>query len=439
MENPGKEMHELMKKLFPICRSLTGNGVRETLNIIKGHIPITMHEVPSGTKAFDWTVGKEWNIQDAYVLDPQGQKILDFKRNNLHVMGYSVPINKMVFLEELQEHLYSLPEQPDAIPYVFSYYKEAWGFCMADRQRQKLKAGQYRVVIDSTLSDGHLTYAECIIPGKTDREIFISSYVCHPSMANNELSGPVVLTYLTKWIMSQPRHFTYRVILVPETIGALVYLSRHLKTLKKKVEVGFNLSCIGDERAHSYVASPYGNNAADRIAQNVLKYIEAPVKKVHSFLERGSDERQYCSPGVDLPVVTLCRSKFGEFKEYHTSLDDLDFVTPAGLAGGYDFARQCVETAEMNRYYLVTCLGEPQLGKRGLYSSIGGIDGKKSDDPEFDTRDLINFITYANGANDLIAISNIIGVPVNLLNVMAMRLLKEGLLREVKKDEIQRK
>ncbi len=439
LENTGIEMHQLTKRLFPICRSLTGNGVRETLGIIKEHIPIKIYEVPSGTKAFDWTVGKEWNIKDAYILDPQGHKIIDFKKNNLHVMGYSIPVNKTVSLAQLQEHLYSLPQQPEAIPYVFSYYKERWGFCMAHRQREKLKGGQYHVVIDSDLSNGHLTYGECIIPGKTDREIFLSTYVCHSSMANNELSGPVVLTYLAQWIMTSPRHFTYRLVFIPETIGSIVYLSQHLDQLKKKVEVGFNLSCIGDDRAYSYVASPYGNNLADRIAGNVLRFMDSTNKKAHPFLDRGSDERQYCSPGVDLPLVTLCRSKFGTFPEYHTSLDDLNFVTPSGLLGGYNYAKQCLEAAEMNKYYRVTCLGEPQLGKRNLYPSIGGIDSKTYRKAEFEVRDIINFITYADGTNDLIAISDMIGLPVNELHAMASRLLEEGLLCEVKKGAVTRK
>lgn len=270
--NVGQDMYRLMVELFPICRSITGNGVRETLARIKEHIPLQIHEIPSGTKAFDWEVPKEWNIRDAFILDEEGNKVVDFKTNNLHVVGYSIPVDRWLTLRELQEHLHSLPEQPDAIPYVTSYYKEYWGFCISDNQRKTLRDGRYRVVIDSQLKEGHLTYGEYIIQGKIRKEVFLSTYICHPSMANNELSGPVLTTFLAKWIASAPRRYTYRIVFVPETIGSITYLSRHLDEMRNNIIAGFNISCVGDERVYSYVPSRYGNTFADKVALNVLKF-----------------------------------------------------------------------------------------------------------------------------------------------------------------------
>src|SRR5215831_4968818 len=295
----GHFMHRLMTELFPICRSITGDGVRETLRIIQDHIPLNIFEVPSGTKAFDWTVPKEWNIRDAFVLDPEGRKIIDFNESNLHVLGYSAPVAKSVTLTELQKHLHSLEEQPDAIPWVTSVYEERWGFCLAHNKRVQLKEGVYQVYIDSELKEGSLTYGEVITPGRSNKEIFISTYVCHPSMANNELSGPVVATMLAKWLASEPRRFTYRIIFIPETIGSITYLSRNLESMKRNIVAGFNLTCVGDERAYSYLPSRKGSTLADKVALNVLRF-KHPDFKEYSYLERGSDERQYCSPGVDL-------------------------------------------------------------------------------------------------------------------------------------------
>ena len=315
----GLQMHQLVAKAFPICRSITGDGVRETLRIISDIIPLAIHEVPTGTAAFDWSVPKEWNIRDAYIADENGNKVVDFRKNNLHVVGYSIAVDKWITLSELQEHLYSLPEQPDTVPYVTSYYKERWGFCISHDKRRQLLNGKYHVFIDSTLEDGNLTYGEYLIKGETGQEVFLSTYVCHPSMANNELSGPVVTAFIAKWLSSHPRKYTYRIIFIPETIGSITYLSRYLEELKKKVLVGFNVSCIGDDRGYSYVASRYGKSFADKVASNVLSF-KYPDFIKYSFLDRGSDERQYCSPGVDLPLVTLSRSKYGTYPEYHTSL-----------------------------------------------------------------------------------------------------------------------
>jgi aminopeptidase-like protein len=422
--DPGQAMHDLATRLFPICRSITGPGVRETLHILQEFIPIQVREIPTGAPVFDWTVPKEWMIRDAYIADADGRRIVDFKRNNLHVVGYSTPVNRQMQLAELDEHLFSLPDQPDAIPYVTSYYKERWGFCLPHRQRTELTPGLYQVVIDSELKDGSLTYGELIIRGETEKEIFLSTYVCHPSMANNELSGPVVTTFLARWIQSQPRHYTYRIIFIPETIGSITYLSQHLEELQKNVIAGFNLSCIGDERGYSYVATPYANTLADRIARHVLKFI-SPDSKTYSFLERGSDERQYCSPGAELPVVGLCRSKYGTYPEYHTSLDNLELVTPRGLAGGYELARRCLEAIEGNFFYKVNCVGEPCLGKRGLYPTLSAKGSAQN------VKSMMDFLAYADGKNDLIGIADIIGVPVSELFPIVERLAAAGLISKV--------
>lgn len=425
MTNLGLEMWSLVEKLFPINRSITGNGVRQTLKILSEQIPLKIHEVPTGTKVFDWTIPQEWNLRDAYIIDPHGNKIADFKKCNLHIVGYSVPIDRTLTLDELHEHLYSLPDQPEAIPYITSYYKERWGFCIAHNERLKLKEGIYHVFIDSELKDGYLTYGEFILPGEINKEVFLSTYVCHPSMANNELSGPVVAAFIGKWLASQPRRYTYRIIFIPETIGSITYLSRHLQELKQNMIVGFNISCVGDERAYSYVASRYENTFADKVASNVLSF-EHPDSIKYSFLDRGSDERQYCSPGVDLPLVTLSRSKYGTYPEYHTSLDNLDFVTATGLRGGYELIKDCINIIENNRTYRVICFGEPQLGKRGLYPNLSTKNSNVS------VKTMMDFIAYADGTNDMIDISNIIRKLVMEIVPIAERLLEAGLVEEVK-------
>lgn len=420
----GQDMYNLCIELFPICRSITGDGVRKTLQILAEVYcnEINIHEVPTGTKVFDWTVPKEWNIKDAYIENSKGQRIIDFKNNNLHVVGYSLPVDKFVDLQELKSVIYTQPDQPDAIPYVTSYYKECYGFCMSQNQLNKLTEDTYHIVIDSELKEGSLTYGEIIIPGDTKEEVFLSTYICHPSMANNELSGPAVATFLAKWLNSlAKRRYTYRIIFIPETIGSITYLSKNLQHLKEHVIAGVNLSCVGDNRTFSYVESRYGKTLADKVVKNVLSFYYPDYKK-YSFLKRGSDERQYNAPGVDLPICAICRSKYGEYPEYHTSKDNLEFISPEGLLGAYEVYQQCILALENNYSYKINVLCEPQLGKRGLYpttSQKGTCDAVKA---------MIDFIAYADGSNDLIDISNIIGVPVNELLTVIEELKESNLL-----------
>lgn len=423
----GQEMYRLCDKMFPVCRSITGDGVRETLKILKEVVPeITVHEVPTGTQVFDWTVPKEWRIRDAWVKNSKGEKVIDFKKHNLHVLGYSTPVDKKVNLAELKSYLYTQPDQPDAIPYVTSYYKERFGFCLSQNQYDSLPEDTYHMFIDSELFDGSLTYGELIIPGETEQEILISTYFCHPSMANNELSGPALSVYLAKWLMQkEKRRYTYRFVYVPETIGSITYLSQenHLEYMKKNTVAGWNLSCVGDDRTYSMVSTRYGDTLTDRVTKNVLDFVY-PEYRLYSFLKRGSDERQYNAPGVDLPVCGFSRSKYGEYLEYHTSKDDMGLISPAGLMGAYDVMCQCIEALEHNYKYKIQCYGEPQLGKRGLYPTISQ---KGSYD---EVTAMVDFIAYADGTNDLIAISDIIEVPVHELVKIAEKLHKAELIEK---------
>lgn len=425
MNSMGQQMHALCRELFPICRSITGDGFRESLSIIITHIPeLKKFEVPSGTKCFDWVVPPEWNIRDAYIIAPNGNKICDIKISNLHVVGYSIPVNKIVSLTELQEHLFSLPEQPDAIPYVTSYYKQRWGFCIPHKDREQLIEGDYRVFIDSELKNGSLTYGELIIPGQTTKEVFLSTYLCHPSMANNELSGPVVTTFLAKWLTERKNRFTYRIVFIPETIGSIMYISKNLSEMRKNIVAGFNITCVGDDRTYSYLPSRQGNTLSDRAALHVLKYMH-PEYIGYSFRERGSDERQYCSPGVDLPVCSIFRSKYGCYPEYHTSLDDLSLVTPTGLYGGYEVLQRAIEVIEHNETVQTTVLCEPQLGKRGLYPTVS----TKSSGNQ--VRDMMNILAYSDGSCDLIKIAEIVDKPLWQILESVNSLKLEGLLKGV--------
>ena len=423
----GNEIHQFARELWPINRSITGVGLRETLKRISIHIPkLDIKSVPSGTQVFDWTIPREWHVNKAYIITPSGEKICDFSENNLHLLGYSIPFEGSVTLEELKKHLYTLPDQPNAIPYATSYYEERWGFCIAQKEFDVLKKGTYKVVIDSTLFKGELNYGELLIKGKSKKEIFLSTYVCHPSMANNELSGPTVLTFIAKWLMENNKlEYSYRIIFIPETIGSITYLSRNYKEMKKKTIAGFNITCIGDDRSYSYLPSRNGDTISDLISKHILKWIDKNFKN-YSWLERGSDERQYCSAGIDLPIASIFRTKYGEYPEYHTSLDNLEsVVTPKGLDGGYWAIRKAIEAIERNKKYITTVLCEPQMGKRGLYPTLSTKKSKEK------IKLIMDLLSFCDGKNSLIDIAEALNIAIwNLYDVIDT-LEKNGLISKI--------
>lgn len=421
----GQEILDFAKVIFPINRSLTGEGVRETFRHIQEHLPdLTVHAVPSGTEAFDWVVPNEWEITEAYIENSSGKRLVDFANNNLHVVGYSTAVDVLLSLDELQEHLHSLPDKPEAIPYVTAYYSDRWGFCLTHLQRTALVPDTYRAVIRARKFQGIMNYAELVIPGESSKEVFLSTYICHPSMANNEVSGPSVLMFVAKWLRSAPRHFTYRLVFLPETIGAIYYLSQHLEHLRQHVHVGFNISCVGDDRNYSFVSSRKGQTLADRIASHILPIL-SPSFVRHSFLERASDERQYGSPLVDLPLVSLSRTKYGCYDEYHTSLDNFDVVTSTGLEGGFNMITSCILAAESNRTYIARFPCEPQLGKRGLYPTLGG--GKVSASVDA----LLNVLSYCDGETDLLTLAEICGLSIFDVADTAKTLKEHDLICEI--------
>jgi len=422
----GIEIHNLAKKFWKINRSITGEGVRFTLEIIKKDYlqNLLIHSVPSGTKVFDWIVPMEWHVDEAYIIAPGGNKICDFSINNLHLVGYSISFCGKMKLNDLKNHLYSLPEQPNAIPYVTSYYKEHWGFCITQKQKESLVDGDYEVVINTKLFSGNLNYGEIILPGKSDKEVFLSTYICHPSMANNEISGPVVLTYLAKWLQDLTcRNYTYRIVFVPETIGSIAYISKNFKSLKKNVFAGFNISCVGDDRSYSYLPSRNGKTISDRIAKHVLKWTDPNYIK-YNWSDRGSDERQYCAPGIDLPIASILRTKYGMYPEYHTSLDNLhEVVTPKGLNGGYLVLKKTLELIEKNKIYKTNTLCEPYLLKKeGLYPSVS-IKNKN-----LESRRLLDIISYCDGEHSLLDIAEKINVPAWYLYEHVDKLIQHDLI-----------
>ena len=420
----GSQIHDFALRLWPLNRSITGEGVRETLSIIKEHLlDLDVHSVPSGTTVFDWVVPKEWLVREAYIITPEGQKICDFSDNNLHLLGYSIPFEGIVSLNELKDHLYTLPELPNAIPYITSYYKERWGFCLSQEKLDMLEDGDYKVKIDAKLFDGQLNYAELILPGHSKKEVLLSTYICHPSMANNELSGPTVVTFLAKWLKQiTNRQYTYRIIFIPETIGSITYLSLNYKVMKKQIIAGFNVSCIGDNRAYSYIPSRNGCTLSDDVAKHVLKWID-PNFVSYTWLDRGSDERQYCAPGIDLPIASINRTKYAEYPEYHTSLDNLkDVVTAEGLDGGYWAIRKAIELIERNKKFKVTVLGEPQLGKRGLYPTLST---KKSAEQGRTIKDLISM---CDGKTSLLNIADQLNIPAWDLYELVDKLIDHNLI-----------
>ena len=406
MLDKGQTMYNWIRDLFPINRSITGDGVRETLFYLKKIVPIKIKSVPTGYKAYDWTVPNEWKVKEAFIKDDQNKTIIDFKNNNLHLVSYSTAINKTLTFKELKNHLHTLPKQPNAIPYVTSYYKKNWGFCLEFNKYKKLdKSKKYKVFINSSLKKGKLNYGEIIIKGKVKKEIFISTYVCHPSMANNELSGPVLATMIAKILLSQNNYFSYRIIYVPETIGSLVYLSKNFKKLKKNTVAGFNLTCVGDSKKFSFLPSRNGNTLADESSIYILKkYVKKFI--LYNWLNRGSDERQYCSPGFDLPVVNVMRSKHGTYREYHTSLDNLDFVSKKGLQESLEIHLKIFKFIESNLFYKSNILGEPFLSKHNLHDSLN-----KNQNHYLLRKKILDFLSYADGRKSLLEISAIINVP----------------------------
>jgi len=392
MNIEGKRMIKLAEELWPLNRSLSGEGTRESLRILKRELSnLEISKFQSGSQVFDWVVPPEWNCYEAYILSPDGRKICDFSNNNLHLVGYSEPIEASVTLAELQEHLFSLPDQPNAIPYVTSYYKRNWGFCLAEQDRRLLVEGEYKVIIRSEFSNSGLDYGELVIPGISDREVFFSTYLCHPSMANNELSGPILAVQLAKHLQKMDNFYTYRFIFIPETIGSIAYMASNLLNMKKNMLAGFVLTCLGDERAYSYIPSRKGGTIADVAALSTFQELGiSPI--LYGWQDRGSDERQYCSPGADLPVCSVTRSKHGSYPEYHTSLDALgEVVTIDGLQGSFDFYLALISKLDTQRFPRMTVVGEPQLGKRGLYPNTSIKDAYA------DVRSVMDFISMLDG------------------------------------------
>lgn len=396
------ELEHYFDRLWPIARSITGDGLRQSLDIIQEIIPLVRTEVPSGTAVYDWTVPKEWNIRNAWIITPDGRKIADFQINNLHLVNYSVPVHKKISWSELKNHLHTVPEMPDAVPYITSYYRETWGFCLSNAEFEKLpETGEYEVFIDSDLKLGSMTWAECVLPGESSEEIFFSTYLCHPSMANNELSGPIATAFLAQKISRlKKRKYTYRFLFAPETIGVIAFLAQHGSHLKSKMKAGYVLTCCGDPGDFTYKRSKHRNSLADRAAEHVLQY-SGKKHRIIEFAVGGSDERQYCSPGFNLPVGSLMRTPYQQYKEYHTSLDDKSFISFDALQETIDTYYDIARVMELNDKYrnVIDCC-EPQLGKRGLYPS--GIN------PLYDRQELhrrLHFLSFADGQKDLLDIA----------------------------------
>ena len=420
----GAHMFRLIEELYPICRSITGNGVRQTLARIQQEIPLHIEEVPSGTQVFDWTVPLEWNIRDAYIKDSSGNRVVDFRASNLHVVSYSVPVRRRMTLSELRPHLHSLPDRPDWIPYRTTYYQENWGFCLPHRQLENMKDGEYEVVIDSTLEPGYLTFGELCIPGANSEEVIISCHVCHPSLCNDNLSGIAVATALAQRIASTRRRFTYRFLFIPGTIGAITWLARN-EAATSRIRHGLVLSGLGDRSPLSYKKSRRGNTEIDRGVNCVLRDSGREFREVE-FSPYGYDERQFCSPGFNLAVGRLSRAPHGQFPEYHTSADNLEFVAAESLAEAADTCLAVFDLLENNRTFVnLKPKCEPQLGKRGLYSAIGG----KADAGQREMA-MLWTLNLSDGAHSLLDIAERSGLKFGAIERAANLLAEHGLLRE---------
>jgi aminopeptidase-like protein len=423
MQVLGHELHERIRRLYPICRSITGNGVRETLRLVSEEINIDVEEVPSGTQVFDWKVPKEWNIHDAYIKNSDGRRVIDFQASNLHVMSYSVPVHAKLTLAELRPHLFSIPDRPDWIPYKTSYYAENWGFCISHRQLESLREDVYEVCIDSSLKDGHLTLAECVLPGEERDEILFSCHVCHPSLCNDNLSGISVAVSLARLLANVSRRHTCRFLFIPGTIGSIAWLARHTDALPR-IKHGLVLACVGDRGNSTYKRSRRGDAAIDRAVSHVLQSSGNPFGIV-DFAPWGYDERQYCSPGINLSVGVLSRTPHGQFAEYHTSADNVDFVDSMSLA---DTVSKCLAVLEVlegdNVFVNQNPCCEPQLGKRGLYSRTGG----HSEDRQMEAA-LLWVLNFSDGTHSLLDIAERSGLPFSILRSAADKLVRHDLLR----------
>ena len=423
-DDGGRSMHRFVSELYPICRSITGDGVRETLNRMLEHIPLTISEVPSGMEVFDWTVPLEWNIRDAYIKNSAGERIVDFRASNLHVLGYSVPVHRRIGLPELREHLFSDPQHPDWIPYRTSYYKPAWGFCLPHRQLLALPEDEYEVCIDSTLEPGHLTYGELVLRGRSSDEVLVSCHVCHPSLCNDNLSGIAVACALAQHLGRMDLRYTYRFLFIPGTIGSITWAAirrSHLNQIKH----GFVLTCVGDKGSPSYKTSRRGDAEIDRAWTYVLKQ-SGSAFDILPFSPFGYDERQYCSPGLNLPVGCFMRTPHGQFPEYHTSADDLSFVSPASLSDSVMTALTTIDVIEQNRKYLnQKPFCEPKLGDYGLYSSVGG---RSAGDFQMAILWLLNM---SDGTNSLLDIASRCNLPWEIIKEAVRALSEAGLLKPV--------
>jgi aminopeptidase-like protein len=418
------DLEKYFDRLWPICRSIMGEGTRESLRILDEVMPMDRLTYPTGTKVFDWTVPNEWSVADAYIIDPKGVKRAEFKKNNLHLLNYSSPFRGKISLEELKKHIFTDPDMPEAIPYRTSYYKEQWGFCLAHKELQALPSGDYEVVVDTALKPGQLEIGEAILPGDSKEEIIFSSYVCHPSLANNELSGPLVLTKLYDKLKAMPkRRYTYRFVLSAETLGTIAYLSTRGEHLRKSVVAGYVITCVGDSGPFTYKFSRRSDTLADRAAQSVAKEAKTPWRWERFDPSDGSDERQYCSPGFDFPMGSLMRTMYGKFREYHTSLDNKDFVAFAAMDGSVEEYLKIVSVLEGNEVLKnASPFGEPQLGRRGLYSMVGEVKVSNF------VGTVLWLLNLADGTNDLISIAEKSGKPISEVIETAKILKEKGLL-----------
>jgi aminopeptidase-like protein len=418
----GEELYKLVAELYPICRSITGDGLRSTLEVVDREIGLEVSEVPTGTRVLDWTVPREWNVRDAWVKNAAGERVIDFQASNLHLVSYSVPVRATLPLAELKRHLHTLPEHPDWVPYRTSYYAENWGFCASQRLVDSLPDGDYEVRVDSTLADGHLTYGEHLVEGRTADEVLVSVHVCHPSLANDNLSGIAVASRLARLLgRSRPR-YSYRFLFIPGTIGSITWLARNEDRLDR-VRHGLVLACVGDPGGFTYKRSRRGDAEIDRAVAHVLERSGRPHRLV-DFSPYGYDERQYCSPGFDLPVGSLSRSTYASYPEYHTSADDLDLVGPGQLQDSLELCWEVMQVLEGNRRCLnLSPKGEPQLGRRGLYGQIGG-----RSDAEQRQLAMLWVLNLSDGGHDLLAVAERAGLPFPLVAEVAGLLEEAGLL-----------